>query len=64
MSRASRTRPGVEETLMWLVIALIVLAVIFGGIGLFVAAAKWALIIALVLLVVGAVMGFMNRRRV
>jgi hypothetical protein len=49
---------------MWLVIALIVLAVIFGGIGLFVAAAKWALIIALILLVVGAVMGFMNRRRV
>ena len=63
-SRASRTRPDVEETLMWLVIALIVLAIIFGGIGLFVAAAKWALIIALVLLVVGAVMGFMNRRRV
>ena len=63
-ARATGTRPGVEETLMWLVIALIVLAIIFGGIGLFVAAAKWALIIALILLVVGAVMGFMNRRRV
>jgi|tagenome__1003787_1003787.scaffolds.fasta_scaffold20838157_2 hypothetical protein len=49
---------------MWLVIALIVLAIIFGGIGLLVAAAKWALIIALILLVVGAVMGFMQRRRV
>ena len=47
---------------MGLVIALIVLALIFGGVGLFVAAAKWALIIALVLLVIGAVMGFMNRR--
>ena len=46
---------------MGIVIALIVLAVIFGGIGLFIAAAKWALIIALVLLVAGAVMGFMNR---
>jgi hypothetical protein len=49
---------------MWLVIALIVLAIIFGGIGLLVAAAKWALIIALILLIVGAVMGFMQRRRV
>ena len=48
---------------MGLVIALIVLALIFGGIGLFVAAAKWALIIALILLVVGAVMGFLNRRK-
>jgi hypothetical protein len=49
---------------MWLVIALIVLAIIFGGVGLFVAAAKWALIIALILLIVGAVMGFLQRRRV
>jgi hypothetical protein len=57
---AARTRGDA----MWLVIALIVLAIIFGGVGLFVAAAKWALIIALILLVVGAIMGFMNRRRV
>src|SRR3954447_22437176 len=49
--------------LMGLVIVLIVLAVIFGGVGLFVAAAKWALIIALILLIAGAVMGFLNRRR-
>ena len=48
---------------MGLVIVLIVLALIFGGVGLFVAAAKWALIIALVLFIVGAVMAFMNRRR-
>ena len=33
---------------MGLVIALIVLAIIFGGIGLFVAAAKWALIIGVI----------------
>jgi len=50
-----------KETVMGLVVALIVLAVIFGGIGLFVAAAKWALIIAVVLLIAGAVAGFMGR---
>jgi hypothetical protein len=48
---------------MGLVIALIVLAIIFGGIGLFVAAAKWALIIGVILLIAGIVMGFMGRGR-
>ena len=48
---------------MGIVIALIVLAIIFGGIGLFVAAAKWALIIGLILLIAGIVMGFMGRGR-
>jgi uncharacterized membrane protein len=46
---------------MGLVIALIVLAVIFGVLGLFVAALKWALIVGLVLLIAGAVMGFLRR---
>ncbi|MDQ3544555.1 MAG: hypothetical protein M3431_11940 [Actinomycetota bacterium] len=45
------------------VIVLIVLALIFGGIGLFVAAAKWALIIALVLIVAGVIAGFVGRGR-
>ena len=44
---------------MGIVIALIVLAIIFGAVGLFVV--KWALIIGLVLLVAGIVMGFMSR---
>jgi hypothetical protein len=46
---------------MGIVIALIVLAIILGAIGLIVAAAKWALIIALVLLIAGLVRGFMSR---
>ncbi len=46
-----------------LIIAIIVLAIIFGGIGLLVEAAFWALIIAVVLLVVGAVVGFGGRGR-
>ena len=48
---------------MGLVIALIVLAVIFFGVGIFVTAAKWALIIGVVLLIAGAVAGFMGRGR-
>lgn len=48
---------------MGIVIALIVLALIFGGIGLIVEAAAWALVIALVLLVAGAVAGFVSRSR-
>jgi hypothetical protein len=45
------------------VIALIVLALVLGGIGLVVAALKWLLILALVLLVVGVVMGVVGRGR-
>jgi hypothetical protein len=48
---------------MGLVIALVLLALVFGGIGLFVTAAKWALIIALVLLVAGVVAGVVGRGR-
>ncbi len=49
---------------MWLVILLLILALIFGGIGLFVEALRWILIIALILLLVGIVFGVMSRRRV
>ena len=48
---------------MSLLVVLVLLALIFGGIGLFVEAAAWALIIALVLLVAGAVAGFVGRGR-
>jgi hypothetical protein len=47
---------------MGLVIALIVLAVIFGAVGLFVAALKWLLIIAVVLLIVGVARGVISGR--
>jgi hypothetical protein len=46
---------------MTLLIVLLVLALIFGGIGLFVEAAAWALIIAGVLLVAGLIAGFLGR---
>ncbi len=46
---------------MGLVILLLVLALIFGGVGLFVEGLKWLLIIALVLLVISAFTGFRSR---
>ncbi len=48
---------------MGIVILLIVLALVFGGIGLLVEGLFWLLIIGLVLLVVGAVMGGKARSR-
>lgn len=47
---------------MGIVLFLIVLAVIFGGIGLLVEGLFWLLIIALVLVVAGAVTGMRARR--
>ena len=49
---------------MGLVLLLLLLALLFGGVGLFVEGLKWALVIALVLLVVGAVTGARGRRTV
>lgn len=43
---------------MGLVILLLLLALIFGGVGLFVEALRWVLIIALILLVIGLVTGW------
>ena len=43
------------------VVLLIVLALVFGGIGVLVEGLMWLLVIGLVLLVVGAVMGFSRR---
>jgi len=47
---------------MWLVILLLVLALIFGGVGLFVEALRWILILALILLLLSFVFGFMRGR--
>jgi ABC-type multidrug transport system permease subunit len=42
-------------------VLILILALVLGGVGLFVEALRWLLIVALILLVVGAVTG---RRRV
>ena len=47
---------------MGAVLLLLLLALVFGGFGLFVEGLKWALIVALVLVVVGAFSGFRTRR--
>ena len=46
---------------MWIVILLLLLALLLGGIGLFVEALRWVLIIAIVLLVVSILTGYMRR---
>ncbi len=48
---------------MGVVILLLVLALLFGGFGLFVEGLKWALIVALALLIVGALVGYRGRGR-
>lgn len=47
-----------------IVIVLLLLALLFGGVGLFVEGLIWLLIIAAVLFVASALMGFGGRRRV
>lgn len=47
---------------MGLVLLLLILALLFGGAGLFVEGLKWLLIIALVLLIAGAFTGYRGRR--
>lgn len=46
---------------MALVVFLLLLALVFGGAGLFIAGLKWLLIIALILLVASALTGYNNR---
>jgi len=48
---------------MGLVVLLLVLALLFGGLGLFIEGLKWVLIIALALLVVLAFTGYRGRSR-
>ncbi|MGH8886417.1 MAG: hydrophobic protein [Egibacteraceae bacterium] len=47
---------------MSLVVLLLILALLFGGVGLFVEGLTWLLVIALVLLLVGAFSGYRGRR--
>jgi hypothetical protein len=47
---------------MGLVILLLLLALVLGGVGLFVAGLKWALVTALILVVVSAVSGWSGYR--
>lgn len=46
---------------MTLVIVLLLLALLFGGLGLFVEGLKWLLIVALVLLVASLITGYNGR---
>jgi hypothetical protein len=48
---------------MGIALLILVLALIAGGVGLFVEALRWMLIIAVVLLIIGAVFGFRGRGR-
>ena len=49
---------------MGLVLLLLILALLFGGVGLFVEGLKWVLIIALVLLLLSAFTGYRGRSRI
>jgi hypothetical protein len=46
---------------MGLVVLLLILALLFGGVGLFVAGLKWLLIVALVLMVASFFTGYRGR---
>jgi hypothetical protein len=46
---------------MGLVIAILLLALLLGGVGLVVAALRWLLIVALVLFIAGAITGYSRR---
>lgn len=48
---------------MGIVLLILLLALIAGGVGLFVEALRWVLIIAVVLLIIGLVVGFRGRGR-
>lgn len=56
--------PAGHNAGMGIVLLLLILALIFGGVGLFVEGLKWLLIIAVVLLIAGAVTGSRGRTRV
>jgi hypothetical protein len=50
--------------IMGLALLLLILALLVGGVGLFLEALRWLLIIALVLLLASALAGWSGRRRV
>lgn len=47
---------------MGVVVVLLILALLFGGVGLFIEGLKWALIVALILVLVSAFTGYRGRR--
>ncbi|HSJ72083.1 MAG TPA: hypothetical protein VLA29_10625 [Acidimicrobiia bacterium] len=47
---------------MWIALLILLLALLIGGIGLLFEALRWVLIIALVLLLIGAFTGWRGRR--
>ncbi len=47
---------------MGVALLLIVIGLVVGGLGLFVAAVKWTLMLGVVLLVAGIIRGFADRR--
>ncbi|HVL81812.1 MAG TPA: hypothetical protein VM840_09500 [Actinomycetota bacterium] len=49
---------------MGLVVLLLILALVFGGVGLFIEGLQWLLIIGLVLLAISAFTGYRGRGRV
>jgi hypothetical protein len=49
---------------MAVVVLLLLLALLFGGVGLFVEGLKWLLIVALVLFIVGILTGYRGSRAV
>ncbi len=49
---------------MGLAVLILVLALLLGGVGLFVEALSWVIVIAVVLLLAGLVAGWMGRARV
>jgi hypothetical protein len=59
--RKRSDNPHVEVSKMGMAIALVLLALLLGGVGLAVEALRWVLIIALVLFVLSAISGFRGR---
>jgi hypothetical protein len=49
---------------MGLAVLILVLALLLGGVGFFVEALRWVIIIAVVLLLAGLIAGWMGRARV
>jgi len=47
---------------MGVVVVLLILALLFGGVGLFIEGLKWALIVALILVLLSAFSGYRGRR--
>jgi hypothetical protein len=48
---------------MGLIVVLLILALLIGGVGLFVTGLKWLLIVALVLVAISLISGILNGRR-